>query len=91
MRGRLVLEEDVGTQIEITPSINLKTGEITMNIQPKITAQTSTVKDPATADSTKFKEQFSQGVSTWQASKLLWNTFNFGEDFQFLFFNINDH
>lgn len=32
----------------------------------------------AAADTTKFKEQFLQGVSVWQAKRLLWNTFNFG-------------
>ena len=31
----------------------------------------------AAADSTRFKEQFSKGVATWQAKRLLWNTFNF--------------
>ncbi len=47
-------EENVGVQIEITPSINLKTGEITMNISPKITQKTGDVKDPATANTTTF-------------------------------------
>lgn len=51
------LEENVGTQIEITPSINLKTGEITMNIEPKITQSTKSVQDPATADKEKFSYQ----------------------------------
>jgi LmbE family N-acetylglucosaminyl deacetylase len=32
----------------------------------------------AAADPSRFKEQLSQGVSTWQARRLLWNTFNFG-------------
>ncbi|MEO6719068.1 MAG: PIG-L family deacetylase [Ferruginibacter sp.] len=32
----------------------------------------------AAADSTKFPEQLSQGVSVWQAKRILWNTFNFG-------------
>jgi LmbE family N-acetylglucosaminyl deacetylase len=32
----------------------------------------------AAADTTKFSEQFKQGVTTWQAKRLLWNTFNFG-------------
>lgn len=32
----------------------------------------------AAADPTKFPEQFKYGVSTWQAKRLLWNTFNFG-------------
>ena len=47
-------EENVGVQIEITPSINLKTGEITMNISPKITQKTGDVKDPATANTSTF-------------------------------------
>jgi LmbE family N-acetylglucosaminyl deacetylase len=32
----------------------------------------------AAADPTKFPEQLSQGVTIWQAKRLLWNTFNFG-------------
>ena len=32
----------------------------------------------AAADSTRFPEQFKYGVSTWQARRILWNTFNFG-------------
>ncbi len=32
----------------------------------------------AAADSTKFPDQLKQGVSIWQAKRLLWNTFNFG-------------
>ncbi len=32
----------------------------------------------AAADSTKFPEQFKEGVTTWQAKRMLWNTFNFG-------------
>jgi LmbE family N-acetylglucosaminyl deacetylase len=32
----------------------------------------------AAADPTKFPEQLKQGVSIWQAKRLLWNTFNFG-------------
>ena len=47
-------EENVGVQIEITPSVNIKTGEISMNIAPKITAQNGSVKDPATADTRTF-------------------------------------
>lgn len=47
-------EENVGVQIEITPSINPKTGEISMNIAPKITQKTNEVKDPATANTKDF-------------------------------------
>ena len=32
----------------------------------------------AAADSTKFPEQLKNGVTVWQAKRLLWNTFNFG-------------
>ena len=31
----------------------------------------------AAGDTSRFKEQFSQGLSVWQAKRLLWNTFNF--------------
>jgi LmbE family N-acetylglucosaminyl deacetylase len=30
------------------------------------------------ADSTKFPQQLKQGVTVWQAKRLLWNTYNFG-------------
>ncbi|GAC1584710.1 MAG: hypothetical protein NVS3B19_01180 [Ginsengibacter sp.] len=32
----------------------------------------------AAADPTKFPEQFKYGVKPWQAKRILWNTFNFG-------------
>ncbi len=32
----------------------------------------------AAADPTRFPEQLTQGVTTWQAHRILWNTFNFG-------------
>lgn len=32
----------------------------------------------AAADPNQFPEQLTQGVSVWQAKRLLWNTFNFG-------------
>ena len=32
----------------------------------------------AAADPAKFPEQLSQGVTVWQAKRMLWNTFNFG-------------
>lgn len=34
----------------------------------------------AAADTTKFPEQFTLGVQPWQAKRLLWNTFNFGNN-----------
>ena len=32
----------------------------------------------AAADPTRFPEQLTQGVTVWQAKRLMWNTFNFG-------------
>jgi LmbE family N-acetylglucosaminyl deacetylase len=32
----------------------------------------------AAADPARFPEQLTKGVTTWQAKRLLWNTFNFG-------------
>jgi LmbE family N-acetylglucosaminyl deacetylase len=32
----------------------------------------------AAADASKFPEQLANGVTTWKAKRLLWNTFNFG-------------
>jgi LmbE family N-acetylglucosaminyl deacetylase len=32
----------------------------------------------AAADPTKFPEQLKEGVTVWQAKRLLWNTYNFG-------------
>ncbi len=32
----------------------------------------------AAADSTRFPEQLSKGVSVWQAKRIFWNTYNFG-------------
>lgn len=32
----------------------------------------------AAADPTKFPEQLKEGVTVWQAERMLWNTFNFG-------------
>lgn len=32
----------------------------------------------AAADPTKFPEQLKEGVTVWQAKRMLWNTFNFG-------------
>ncbi len=32
----------------------------------------------AAADSTKFADQFQQGVKPWQAKRIFWNTYNFG-------------
>jgi LmbE family N-acetylglucosaminyl deacetylase len=35
----------------------------------------------AAADPTRFPEQFKYGVKLWQAKRILWNTFNFGGNF----------
>src|SRR5687767_1211870 len=32
------------------------------------------------ADPTRYKEQFAYGVEPWQAKRILWNTFNFGNN-----------
>ncbi len=40
-------EEDVGVQLEITPSINVETGEIVMKIHPTLSVKSSEVVDPA--------------------------------------------
>lgn len=40
-------EEDVGVQLEITPSINLRTNEITMAIKPTLSVKSDEVTDPA--------------------------------------------
>jgi len=34
----------------------------------------------AASDSTKFPEQFKYGVHPWQAKRIVWNTFNFGNN-----------
>ncbi len=34
----------------------------------------------AAADKTKFTEQFKHGVHPWQSKRLVWNTFNFGNN-----------
>lgn len=40
-------EENVGVELNITPSINLKTSEVTLNIKPKITVKSGEAIDPA--------------------------------------------
>lgn len=40
-------EEDVGVQLEITPSINTETGEIVMKIKPTLSVKSGEVVDPA--------------------------------------------
>lgn len=40
-------ELDIGTQLEITPSINIKTGFVTMNIKPTLSVEGLPVVDPA--------------------------------------------
>lgn len=40
-------EENVGVELNMVPSINLKTREVTLNIKPKITIKTDIVIDPA--------------------------------------------
>jgi hypothetical protein len=40
-------EEKIGVQLEITPSINIKTNEITMSIRPTLSIKSDEVLDPA--------------------------------------------
>ncbi len=40
-------ELDIGTQLEITPSINPRSGEIVMKITPKLSVEGTSVTDPA--------------------------------------------
>ena len=49
-------EENVGVQLEITPSINLSTNEVTMNIKPKLSVHSSDVIDPASPKDLKDSE-----------------------------------
>lgn len=44
------LEENVGVELSITPSINLKTNEIIMNIAPKLSVKSGEVADPVNTD-----------------------------------------
>lgn len=40
------MEENIGVEINITPSINLKTNEVTMTIEPTLAVKSGEVKDP---------------------------------------------
>ncbi len=40
-------EENIGVKIEITPSINIETRDITLNIKPTLSSKGGEVKDPA--------------------------------------------
>ena len=40
-------EENIGVQLDITPSINLRTGEIIMSVKPQLSVQNGFVVDPA--------------------------------------------
>jgi len=42
-------EESVGVILNLTPSINLKTNEVTISIEPKFTTSNQTVQDPVNA------------------------------------------
>ncbi len=41
------LEENTGVELEIMPSVNVRTNEIIMNIKPKLTVKSGEVVDPA--------------------------------------------
>ncbi len=43
-------EEDAGVELTITPSINFDSGEITLNVNPKITVKTQDIVDPASPE-----------------------------------------
>lgn len=45
-------EENVGVELNMVPSINLKTGEITLSIKPKITIKSKDIIDPASPRNT---------------------------------------
>lgn len=45
-------ELDIGTQLEITPSINTKTKEITLSVKPTLSARGDDVVDPASPTNT---------------------------------------
>ncbi len=45
-------EVDVGTKLEITPSINIATNEVTLEVKPKISVHSSDVNDPSVNPST---------------------------------------
>ncbi len=47
-------EIPIGVQLAITPSINLKTNEITLDIKPKLTTKTGDVIDPTPVTSAKL-------------------------------------
>ena len=40
-------EENVGVQLDITPSINVRTGQIVMSVKPQLSVHSSDVQDPA--------------------------------------------
>ena len=40
------MEENIGVELAITPSINLKTNEVTMTIEPTLAVKSGEVKDP---------------------------------------------
>ncbi len=42
-------EEEIGVQLDITPSINFRTGQIVMNIKPSLSVQNGEAVDPASA------------------------------------------
>ncbi|MDA0901965.1 MAG: hypothetical protein O3B09_00955 [Proteobacteria bacterium] len=50
------VQEDIGTKLTITPSINTKTNEITLKVHPEISVQGGFVDDPATFINGEGKE-----------------------------------
>lgn len=67
-------EENVGVELTIIPSINLKTSEITLNLKPKITVKSGEVVDPASPivkdSSGKVIESFQNKVPIIQTREI---------------------
>ncbi|HLD76597.1 MAG TPA: hypothetical protein VI861_00535, partial [Rickettsiales bacterium] len=64
------IEENVGVELNMTPSINLETGEITLNIKPKITVHSDTVIDPASPTDDEGKVTIENKVPVIQTREL---------------------
>ena len=65
-----VKEEDVGVQLEITPSINLKNREIVMKIKPTLSIKSGEVVDPASPTNSDGVAIFENKVPVIQSREL---------------------
>ena len=63
-------EEHVGVELNIVPSINLQTSEVTLNIKPKITIKTGIAIDPASPIDSKGNVIFQNTVPIIQTREL---------------------